>query len=141
LLPAGYHTFPVQFKGISADGEMLRGIPLEVRVNVRGVVEAVPDNLAFGARKLGDTASETVVLHAPGGEAFEVIGSTADSADVMVDQVEHSDESIRGDCVFRISQRIDEPGNHISTVAFRVHVTSLEVPINIRVKLSYFGLR
>lgn len=96
--------------------------------------------LAFGARAIGETASETVVLHAPGGEDFSVIETTADSVDVEIHQVV-SDESVRGDSVFLISQRINELRNHVSTVSFLVQVASAEVPINIPVTPSYFGLR
>ncbi len=110
------------------------------RLTVQGLVipeyQAVPPALHLGARSVGDTMAETLVLVSAHKRPFEVIDVEASSSDTVVEP----DPKVHPHgAQFRVSQRIGETGPRTSNIKFSVRkadggMATIPLPI------SYVGL-
>jgi hypothetical protein len=138
-LPAGAHDFEVRLKGLSSEGETVRGLSVPVRGRVLGVVEVFPTSLVFGPRRVGDTVTEVVVLQTRNNADFSVIEASSESTDVEVQPAAMAGwDGRRRAC--RLWQRITKSGHQSSNVRFVVKVAGIEVPVETTVNLSYYGV-
>jgi hypothetical protein len=135
-LPLGPFSCEINVSLITKDGARLSGVVLPVAGKVQPEVRAIPAQLAFGPRRVGQTAESTVTLQVPEGETWAVDHIEIDSPGVRVDVV--AGQGTLTGRVFRVRQHVAIAGHQISTVRFFVRKAH-DDPVALAMDVSYDG--
>lgn len=135
-LPVGPFSCKVHIDLITKDGEYLPGVALLVAGKMQPEVRAIPAQLVFGPRRIGQTAESTVTLQVPKGEDWVVDHIEMDARDVRVEPVAGS--RTQAGRVFRIRQPITKAGHQSSTIRFFVRKGRSD-PVPLAMEVSYDG--
>lgn len=135
-LPPGPFDFELIVQATIQDGRRLTG-----KVRVMGQVLAdiyfLPDVVGLGARPMGETVEEIVVLQSRSGQPFEVVGLEAKPEDVAVEALgKLADYGWK----YRVSQKITGTGDQASVLRFRVNRASALNQDEVRLVVSYRGM-
>jgi hypothetical protein len=119
-LPVGPFHFEVMLEPVS------RSVPYPpVRLPVEGQlssdVQASPDSLVLGERRVGEMVIETITLRSASDTPFEVTHIQTASGDTVVEPTTLS--GIHGKA-FRVVQKITKPGKQASSARFSLRSTS-----------------
>lgn len=137
-VPVGPMRFDVNIRAVTRKGERLPAVGLAVAGQVLPEVQATPPSVIFGARPVGHTVEETIVLHSADGRKFGVDRIEVESPDVVVSRVGQRPDTPRQ---FHLSQRIARTGHQASTVRFVLQVGSGSGALTVAVPVSYHGIR
>lgn len=135
-LPVGPFECKVHLDLETKDGERLSGVGLPVTGKMQPEVRAIPAQLVFGPRRIGQTAESTVTLQVPKGEDWVVDHIETDAAGVRVEPVAAS--GMPPGRVFRVRQSITKVGHQSSTIRFFVRKGHGD-PVPLAMKVSYDG--
>lgn len=133
----GRFNFPLRLSGVTTDGISLPGFDVSVMGRVTGDVELSPPELALGLLHPGQTINDTVLIRSRSGQTLTI--DSASCADNLISCSPVSNLSHRqGDRqAYVIKVNPDrKPGNHSSTVEFRVRSGDRE-PSTVSFHLSY----
>jgi len=135
-LPVGFFRFDVM---LEPNGVNVR-YPV-VRFPVEGIVlpdvQAFPDSLVLGERRIGETVSEKVTLRSASDTPFEVFETELDSSDMLVERTEVP--GIEG-TVYNVVQRITKVGKQVSLARFSIRSNTGARSVLV-VKTTYTGCR
>lgn len=132
-LPVGPFRFDVLLEPVRKD-KLLPIVKLPIEGRVMGDVQAIPDSVILGARRVGETATETLTLRSEGGVPLVVRRFCADSTDTQIEPF-----TVKGvsDHVFRINQHITKLGKQVFSIRFSV--TKNGESSTLKVKGTYEG--
>ena len=113
-LPAGPFRFDVTLQAYGT-GERYPVARIPVEGVILSDIQAFPDSLVLGDRKIGETVTETITLRSASDTGFDVIGIKSDSADTLVEPT-----TVPGieDAVFNIAQKITKLGRQATFTRF-----------------------
>ncbi len=135
-LPVGTFSCKVHLDLVTKEGEVLPGVILPVTGRMQPEVRAIPAQLVFGPRRVGQTAESTVTLQVPKGEDWIVDHIETDVSGLRVEPVASSGTSVGR--VFRIRQPIAKTGHQSSTIRFFVR-KGRGGPVPLAMEVSYDG--
>jgi hypothetical protein len=108
---------------------------IAVSGHILGNVQATPRSLSFGAKRLGETMTETVVLDSAAHQAVELLDVAVGSKDIEVTRLQPClDDNLR----LRIVWRLSKVGAQTDTVTFTVR--SDDRTFRILVPLDAYGV-
>jgi len=136
-LPPGAFQFNLVIKIIQPDGAVLPGAVLPVTGTMQPEVRPLPARIWFSSQPVGTIATATVILQVPAGEQWVVDHITTESPGVTVVGAESSD--LAGRPTFVVKQRVDQEGDHESTVRFVVRKDKSGPPVDLVVRVAYHG--
>lgn len=144
-LPVGPFHCDVTLSARLEDGQQVRAGTLRVegtviknlRVEGRIIsdIDVTPPTVVFGARAIGEEASETVTIFSYSGKQFEVEKAKASSGDITVQRLPGDPT---GGAVYSIKQRIAGSGLAANSVVFAVRTEKgvEEIPVDV----TYHGV-
>jgi hypothetical protein len=129
-LPRGKFAFDVHIKAITKDGRNLPPIALPVGGRMKEQVEATPDSLSFGARRIGDSAVETIVLQSLVNSRFEVLEADSSLKEIQLTELRREQDDRVS---YRVAWRISRLGEQTSVATFMVQSGERRFPLSVRV--------
>jgi hypothetical protein len=135
-LPLGPFSSEIKVALITKDGARLSGIVLPVAGKMQPEVRAIPAQLAFGPKRVGQTAESTLTLQVPAGETWTVDHIEIDSPGLRVELV--AGQGTFTGRVFRVRQYVANAGHQSSTVRFFVR-KGQDDPVALAMEVSYDG--
>jgi hypothetical protein len=117
-----------------AEGRQLPSRTVTVTGCLHGEVEPVPATVLLGARPVGGSAKQTVVLNSMVGRPFQVKGWKTSSPDLVC-----TESDAGGQKVYTLIQQISKAGHQHGQVNFTVHSGSEEAII-VPLDVCYHGL-
>jgi hypothetical protein len=135
-LPGGPFSFAVKINAVSPDGQAVPGT-IDVRGTLLEDVYPLPNSIALGARPLGHTCEETVILHSRSGNQFTVTGFESDPGDLHVAPLNNAPNAPPG---FKVSQRISKLGAQESRVRLFVRTDDSSQSQEISFPVAYHGI-
>ena len=115
-LPVGPFSFPVNINATTKDGAVIPSVALFVKGKMKEEVEATPASLSLGARRLGETITETIILGSLGSHQFDILKTTVSSKSIEAKIQSSSGSDIR----VHITWRISKAGENKETISFMV---------------------
>ena len=119
-LPVGPFHFDVRLEPVSKNARY-PDMRLPVEGQVSSDVQATPDSLVLGERRVGETVVEMITLRSESDTPFEVINVQTASDDTVVEPATLSGIHEKA---FRVAQKITKPGKQSSSARFSLRSTS-----------------
>jgi hypothetical protein len=134
-LPDGPFAFQVRLQGVTGQGE-LPAVNLSVDGWIVSDIQAEPKSVLFGARVVGQSAAETVLLQSRRGETTHVSSVEVKGAGLAVEAI---GQDAQGAHAYRLTQAIAQQGNHMTEAVFQLRLSD-ERQITRSVTVHYFGI-
>lgn len=134
-LSRGFHCFEVHVIPCIGNGQKLPPKKLAVELRIQRDIQVSPPSVAFGARRLGETVEETLILGSLTGQRFEVVSGRTDGESLSVEPVNLA----HTESIYRVLQRIEKTSGQKGQVIFRVRdETHREEDVS--VTITYVGI-
>jgi hypothetical protein len=133
---AGAVDFPLHIVAETEDGERLPGKKFLVVGSIVPDLQATPPTVLFGAVAVGETAEETVHLHALSGQPFEVTGCRCEGVDAAVERLPAASPQ---EVDFRVRVPVRAAGEQRGQIVFSVTPKDAE-SITVVVPLAQHGI-
>jgi hypothetical protein len=135
-MPPGPFQSHIRLQPIDPNGNALAAVDIPVRGRIRQEVEAIPLSFEFGARHLGDNATETLALQSFQNQAFSVTKVESSTKDVKVFALTGNQP---GRQVYCVNWSISNVGESREAITFTIERGNKT--LSVVVKISAFGLR